>query len=139
MTGETRVDELIYKILRRDEWLTFLAAGRFDGSPADKRDGYIHFSGFRQVAGTLKRHYADEQTVALVSVRANALSSDLRWEASRNNDLFPHLYGPLMLDQVAAVTWIDPCSQGDEELGFKASRHQVEGTTLLASPQLSCG
>jgi uncharacterized protein (DUF952 family) len=39
-----------------------------------------------------------------VAVRPEALGEALRWEVSRGGALFPHLYGPLPLSAVSAVT-----------------------------------
>jgi len=41
----------------------------------------------------------------LIAVDADALGPVLKWERSRNNELFPHLYGALLL---AAVRWARP-------------------------------
>jgi uncharacterized protein (DUF952 family) len=36
---------------------------------------------------------------------------DVRWEASRDGDLFPHLYGPLPF---SAVRWVAPFPIGPD-------------------------
>ncbi|KAB1071051.1 DUF952 domain-containing protein [Methylobacterium planeticum] len=94
---------LIYKICPRALWREAEAAGRFDGAPVDRADGFIHFSTAAQAAGTAARHFAGAQDLLLVSVDADALGAALRHEPSRGGDLFPHLYGPLPLSAVRAV------------------------------------
>lgn len=91
-----------YKIFRAAEWAAFQADGVFAGSPDDVRDGFIHLSLADQLEGTVVRHFAGEK--GLVSA-ALALDGDpaLKWEASRNGQLFPHLYRALSLDDV--VRW----------------------------------
>jgi uncharacterized protein (DUF952 family) len=91
---------LIYKIFRRPEWDAFRAAGRTRGAPVDLADGYIHFSAPGQVAGTAARHFAEESDLVLVAVAAETLGPALKWEASRNGALFPHLYRALLLGEV---------------------------------------
>ncbi|WP_374650159.1 DUF952 domain-containing protein, partial [Rhizorhabdus sp.] len=49
---------MIFKILRPEEWTAFQASGRFDGSPVDLQDGYIHFSTASQTKETLAKHFA---------------------------------------------------------------------------------
>jgi uncharacterized protein (DUF952 family) len=93
---------MIYKICPQAEWSAAQAAGAYCGSPADERDGFIHFSTAAQVAGTAARHFAGQSGLILVAVEADALGGQLRWERSRGGDLFPHLYGALSL---AAVRW----------------------------------
>lgn len=92
----------LIKILRRAEWESFQASGKFDGSPDDLRDGFIHLSTGEQVAGTLARHFAAEPDVMLVEIDVGA-DAQLRFEPSRNGELFPHLYRALTLADVVSA------------------------------------
>jgi len=96
------MSQMIFKILRPEEWAAFQASGRFEGSPVDLQDGYIHFSTAFQTKETLAKHFADVPRVAILAIREEDVSADLRWEPSRGGALFPHLYRPLGLDEVAA-------------------------------------
>jgi uncharacterized protein (DUF952 family) len=95
---------LIYKILPAAAWREAEALGRFTGSPADLADGFIHLSTAAQVAETAARHFAGVAGLLLVTVSATDVRSQLRWEPSRGGALFPHVYGPLPLSAVRAVT-----------------------------------
>ncbi len=95
----------IYKICERSLWLKAQAAQQFVGSPADLRDGFIHFSTARQLTGTAAKHFAGLSDLVLVAVEAEALGGGLKWETSRGGELFPHLYAPLPL---SAVRWMRP-------------------------------
>lgn len=99
------MSELIFKIVAAREWRAAADAGRFVGSAVDRRDGYIHFSTAAQAPETARRHFAGQPDLLLVAVSVEALGAALRWEPSRNDDLFPHLYGELALD---AVQWVEP-------------------------------
>lgn len=90
----------IFKILPRAAWDQALAAGRFDGSAVDLRDGFIHFSAADQLAETARRHFADEGDLMVLTVDADSLGAALRWEPSRGGALFPHLYAALDCDAV---------------------------------------
>jgi len=94
---------IIYKLCRASEWAEAEQAGMFRGSPADLRDGYIHFSTAEQVAETAARHFAGVDGLELLAVDADTLGAKLRWEPSRGGALFPHLYGQL---PVAQVLWV---------------------------------
>ncbi|WP_267425444.1 DUF952 domain-containing protein [Methylobacterium sp. GC_Met_2] len=94
---------LIYKICPRDLWQEAEAAGRFEGAPIDRQDGFIHFSTAAQAAETAARHFAGQADLLLIAVDAEALGDALRHEPSRGGDLFPHLYGPLSLNAVKSV------------------------------------
>jgi uncharacterized protein (DUF952 family) len=95
---------LIYKILTTDEWQAAQAAGVFYGSAVDRRDGFIHFSSGLQIKETAERHFSGQHGLVLLSVEADDLGSELKWEPSRGGDLFPHLYGPLLISRVKNFT-----------------------------------
>jgi uncharacterized protein (DUF952 family) len=95
----------VYKICERAEWRAAEAAGQFLGSAVDRRDGFIHFSSAAQAAETAAKHFAGQADLMLIAVDGDALGVALKWERSRNDDLFPHLYGPLPM---RAVRWARP-------------------------------
>jgi uncharacterized protein (DUF952 family) len=92
----------IYKICDQAAWGAAEAAGAFRGSDVDMRDGFIHFSTAAQVAETAAKHFVGQQDLILIAVDGDALGPALKWERSRGNDLFPHLYATLPL---SAVRW----------------------------------
>ena len=104
----------VYKICDREEWEIALAQGVFKGSAVDRHDGFIHFSAARQLRETARRHFAHRPDLVLLAVDAQALGADLIWEKSRSGDLFPHLYGPLDVKTVHAVTSL-PCDGAAHE------------------------
>ena len=93
----------IYKICPVAAWREAERRGVYRGSADDARDGFIHFSAASQVAGTAARHFSGQNDLLLIEVDAEALGDRLRWERSRNDELFPHLYGELGLGAVRAV------------------------------------
>jgi uncharacterized protein (DUF952 family) len=90
-TDETK----IYKVMTASAWRQSLAAGAFNGSADDLRDGFIHLSAGPQLQGTLSKHYRNMADLMLIAYDATSLGPELRWEVSRGGELFPHLYGPL--------------------------------------------
>lgn len=90
----------IYKVLTETELKEARAAGSFEGSTDDRRDGFIHLSAADQLEGTLAKHFAGRPDLMLLTIDAEMLGSALRWEPSRGGGLFPHLYGPLPLAAV---------------------------------------
>lgn len=97
----------IYKIMRETDFEAAMREGLFRGSTDDLRDGFIHLSTADQVPGTLAAHFAGQEDLVLLTLDAERLGLDLRWEASRDGALFPHLYAPLDL---AALLWVEPLS-----------------------------
>jgi len=90
----------IYKIFRASEWTSLLASGRFDGSPDDLRDGFVHLSTGDQLSGTLARHFAGEQALIAAELRLDG-DPALRWELSRGGARFPHLYRPIRMEDIS--------------------------------------
>ena len=93
----------IYKICPASAWREAERLGVYRGSADDARDGFIHFSGASQVAETARKHFSGQSGLFLIEVDADALGDQLRWERSRNDALFPHLYGELDLGTVTNV------------------------------------
>lgn len=93
---------LVYKALTLTEAEEYDLAGVAPLSPDDRRDGYVHLSTQAQLAQTLQRHFSEEQAVRVLAAKADDLGDALRWEASRNGEAFPHLYGQLQARDVVA-------------------------------------
>ena len=91
-----------YKVLRAEEMAALERDGQFAGSDDDRRDGFIHLSTDEQLTETVDRHYAGQDGLHVVAVDLGAYAASLRWEASRGGALFPHLYGPLLLETAFA-------------------------------------
>jgi len=106
----------IYKICPASAWREAERHGVFRGSADDIRDGFIHFSLPSQVAGTAKKHFFGQTGLFLIEVDADALGDALRWERSRNDELFPHLYGELDLGAVTGVLEMRARSDGYHDL-----------------------
>jgi uncharacterized protein (DUF952 family) len=95
----------IYKVCAAGEWAAAEAAGAYEGSVDDARDGFIHFSTGSQLAATLAKHFAGRADLVLVAVEAGTLGDALKWEPSRGGALFPHLYAAL---PASAALWTKP-------------------------------
>jgi uncharacterized protein (DUF952 family) len=106
----------IYKICDASAWREAERQGVFRGSADDARDGFIHFSTAAQLDGTLRKHFAGRSGLFLIAVEIDALGAALRWERSRDDELFPHLYGELDLGAVSAVHELRTRADGSHEI-----------------------
>jgi len=106
----------IYKICPAPAWREAERQGVYRGSADDARDGFIHFSTAPQVPETLRKHFVGQRALFLVEVDADALGNALRWERSRNDELFPHLYGELDLGAVKRVLDMHARSDGTHDI-----------------------
>ncbi|MCC6480244.1 MAG: DUF952 domain-containing protein, partial [Sphingomonadaceae bacterium] len=75
----------------------------FLGAPVDLADGYIHLSAADQLQGTLDKHFAGQSGLVIAEVDLTALGETVKWEVSRGNALFPHIYGALPMAAVLGV------------------------------------
>jgi uncharacterized protein (DUF952 family) len=87
---------MIYHGCPAEAWAAAVAAGRYDGTVDDRRDGFIHFLAAEQLPESARRHRAGQVLVVGNVAR-------LRWEPSRRGALFPHLCGALLPDEAAEV------------------------------------
>ena len=92
----------VFKIADAATWDA--VATCWEGAQVDLADGYIHLSAAHQVGGTLAKHFRDAVGLVLLTVDPGRLPlGALRWETSRDGQLFPHLYAPLPRGAVVAV------------------------------------
>ena len=106
----------IYKICPASAWREAERQGVYRGSADDIRDGFIHFSTAEQVAGTASKHFAGQTGLFLIAVDADALGDALRMERSRDDELFPHLYGELDFGAVVSVLELHARSDGFHDI-----------------------
>ena len=99
------MSDTVFKILRKSEWQHAEATGVFAGSAVDIADGFIHLSTGKQISETATKHFRGQMDLLVVAFHAADLGDQLKWEASRGNDLFPHHYGVL---QTGQALWIEP-------------------------------
>jgi uncharacterized protein (DUF952 family) len=91
--------KFVYKICTKAEWQEIKNKGKLIGSKKDIEDGYIHFSGDDQVAGTLKKFYQNQKDLVLLKVDTLKLDH-LIWEQASDGAMFPHLYSSLDISNV---------------------------------------
>ena len=91
--------KFVYKICTKSEWQEVKNIGQLTGSKKDLEDGFIHFSGDDQVAGTLKKFYQNQNDLILLKIDTLKLDH-LVWEQASDGNMFPHLYSPLDLSNV---------------------------------------
>lgn len=94
---------MLYHIVRQDHWDKFKDAFLYF-SETFEQEGFIHFSKESQVFGVLERYYKNEDNLVLLSIDESKLTSELRFEKSTNNEIYPHLYGGLNRDAIIQVS-----------------------------------
>ena len=116
----------VYRVLRGNEWRQLLAADESSGNSADKRDGYIHLSAHEQVENTIQKHFEGATDLVVLEIDAAALGAALRWEVSRDDELFPHLYGKLRMSAILRTIDVGVFRSRNGQLSPAAQLHLLE-------------
>ena len=115
MTSNTaqKSNDKVYKVVPEPMWMSSCEKGIFEGSLDDRRDGFIHLSSAPQLLGTLNKYFRGQSDLVLIAFERNTLAQNLRWEVSRNGELFPHYYGALPTNLAVAATPLGTNADGD--------------------------
>lgn len=98
---------MIYHVTSEAEWNRY-AGMEFFLPDAFEKDGFIHLSTEKQLAGVLQRYYKGREDLMLLTVDESKLEAVLKHEPSTGNELYPHLYGEL---NKSAIIKIEPLSK----------------------------
>jgi uncharacterized protein (DUF952 family) len=97
-------------------WQEAERSGTFAGAPVDLADGYIHFSTTDTVQETADKHFRGQDDLLLIAFDDGELGPQLKYEASRGGQLFPHLYAPLPVAKARFVKAIAMNADGHHDL-----------------------
>lgn len=93
---------MIYHIATSQEWNLHLTNATYEPE-AFSKEGFIHCSTKAQVPGALQRYYAGVQNLILLHIDESKLTPSLKYEAATNEELFPHVFGPINKDAIVTV------------------------------------
>ena len=93
---------MIYHIATSQEWNLHLTNATYEPD-AFSKEGFIHCSTKAQVPGVLQRYYAGVQNLILLHIDESKLTPSLKYEAATNEELFPHVFGPINKDAIVTV------------------------------------
>lgn len=108
--------EFVYKVVSRAVYDASIASGTFVGQPIDKADGYIHLSTAAQLRETIRLYFAGLSEQVLFQLACAPFGEAMKWEASRNGELFPHLYAELPMNALGPIATIDVAADGSVDL-----------------------
>ena len=96
-------EKFIYRVMDEKEWDDFKKEKKFYGNSFDLESGFIHLSTKSQLKDTINRYFQDQKNIVILQICETRIRENLKWEISRNNQIFPHLYGFLELFDVKKV------------------------------------
>jgi len=101
---EMKTETNVYKILTQEQWQISKKNG-YITTDLDIKDGFIHLSTAKQLAGTLYYYFKKEKDLILVQFNSRDLKSNLIFEKpnpkANRKGLFPHFYSQLKLEKVS--------------------------------------
>ena len=114
---------MIYHITSRASWNEACQRGDYRADSLEI-EGFIHCSTEEQVVQVAENFFKGQSDLYLLVIEPTLLASDLKWEPPSDgpppgipeDDLFPHIYGPINLDAVVQV--FDLQSDPDGKFSF---------------------
>jgi uncharacterized protein (DUF952 family) len=101
------------------EWKAAQERG-FYTAPSLETEGFIHCSTEKQVTHVANAFYRGQSGLVLLVIEETRVKPQVKWEAPAGppangisqNDLFPHIYGPLNVDAVLKAVEFPSSSDG---------------------------
>lgn len=93
----------IYHVVTPTDWQQYSELPIYEAASLHT-EGFIHCSTASQVAGVLERYYREVPDLLLLHINEKALGEKLVYEPSTNQELFPHLYGPLDKNAIVEIS-----------------------------------
>ena len=105
--------KLILHICPRKGWLEALDEGNYR-APSLEIEGFIHCSRSDQLLEVANSIYRDIPDLLLLWIDPKKVNADIKYEqgSERTNQRYPHIYGPLNLDAVLAISDFAPGTDG---------------------------
>lgn len=101
------MSDIIYHITTKAEWEAAAKRGFYE-APSLQTEGFIHCSEEHQIAGVVQRYFTGKGPLVKLTIDVNKLHSRVQRDYSPSmNEAFPHIYGRINLDAVAAITDLD--------------------------------
>jgi uncharacterized protein (DUF952 family) len=92
---------LVYHVVLPDVWAAFDTDLYEHKSLAD--EGFIHCSFADQLDAVIKRYYRGQDRIVILEIETEQLMSRMIREPSTNNEIYPHIYGPINRDAIVRV------------------------------------
>jgi glutathione S-transferase len=106
---------VIFHIATTSDWQAAQDSGDYRVSTRGRTladEGFIHAARREQVLSVAEAFYADAGPLLLLSIDPARLSSPVRDDEVAPGIVFPHIYGPIELEAVVAVTPLERGTDG---------------------------
>lgn len=105
--------QVIYHLTTLSAWEHAQDNGVYE-APSLATEGFIHCSTEEQLEGVMNRHFEQHENLVKLVIDPKRLLHPLRYERSTSmNDAYPHIHGPLNLEAVTQIVFLDAISSED--------------------------
>jgi len=84
---------IVYHIVLPEDWAAFDTD--LYRAKSLETEGFIHCSFAEQLDGVIERYYVGVDEIVILEIETDALMSRLVKEPSTNDEIYPHIYGPI--------------------------------------------
>ena len=106
----------IFHITTEVDWARALADGTYSVSTRGltlAQVGFVHCAFQEQVAGVANSFFRGVPKLVVLRIAIDRLNAEVRYEdLMGGHELFPHVYGPLNLEAVVAISPLTPSRDG---------------------------
>lgn len=92
---------LIYHIVLPEDWAAFDT--ELYRAKSLETEGFIHCSFADQLNAVISRYYKGRKQLVILEIDPERLMSRMIKEPSTNNEIYPHIYGPINRDAIVSV------------------------------------
>ncbi len=113
--------KVIYHLTTVEEWEDAQDKGSYE-PPSFQREGFIHCATENQLVSVQQRHFKNSENLIKLVIDPSRLTQKLQYD--RNEELqqeFPHIYGPLNIEAVTQIVFIDPITSDKENIDNKTA------------------
>ena len=92
----------IYHIVTPEVWEHFKDEDFYEAASLHT-ENFIHCSFAEQLDAVLNRYYKDAETVLILEIEPEELTSELVAEPSTGGEIYPHIYGRINKDAIVKI------------------------------------
>jgi uncharacterized protein (DUF952 family) len=107
---------VIYHLTTVEEWEDAQDKGSYE-PPSFQREGFIHCCTEAQLASIRERHFQGQENLVKLAIDPSLLKERLQHDRDEQlQQEFPHIYGPLNLDAVTQIVFLEPITSDKEHI-----------------------
>jgi uncharacterized protein (DUF952 family) len=91
-----------YHMTTSEQWAKFEQLDHYEAESL-ATEGFIHGSYAEQLEESLSRYFVGCERVIILTIDPTLLTANFKIEASRNGELFPHIYGQLNKSAITEI------------------------------------